>query len=191
MKRLILCALAGAMAITSFSQFVGVEVEKVDNGGIVPGDTYRVYIKVKNINDQLHAVYGDASHELSIKSTKPFYQNSYGGGLSREVNRQTATENPALRYDSWVTIGLEDHYSNAVNNFIMTFDDFETGANLVTLDGAWFVTPDHKQAYAGESKKILIAQLTSEGKITGVVHLQGRTLSGETWQQQNVTFTCE
>lgn len=190
MKKFLFCALAMVLAFQGFSQFDGIVVEEVDNGGLVPGNTYRIYVKVKNVEDQLHAVFGDVNNKLSVTSTEPFYQSEYGGGLSREVNRQSAVENPQLRYDSWFTIGYVDHYSNAVNNFILTFDDFELGKGLITSDGAWFVTPDHKQAYAPEDKKILVAQLTSDGKITGLINLQGRTIAGETWQATQVEFTC-
>jgi len=37
------------------------------------------------------------------------------------------------------------------------------------------VTPDKRQSMAGSSKRILLMQLTTEGKINGLINLHGRT----------------
>jgi hypothetical protein len=64
---------------------------------------------------------------------------------------------------------------NSVTPFIVVFDEFEKGNTFFTQDGAWFVTPDKRQAMAPASKEILLMQLTSTGKIDGVINLHGRT----------------
>ena len=84
--------------------------------------------------------------------------------------------NPELAFDSWVTIGSEDNYMNALSGFIMEFGSFETeGGEISTDNGAWFVTPDKRQSMAPESKRILLIQLTTEGKVDGLINLHGRT----------------
>ncbi|MDZ4751031.1 MAG: hypothetical protein SGI87_05400 [Flavobacteriales bacterium] len=179
-----------ASTLTSFAQYKGVIVEKVDNGGVVAGNTYRIYIELANEKDQVHVVYGDAEHPMSIESSKSFYQSSYGGAMSISVNRKASQEDPKLKCDSWVTIGSEDNYDNYVNNFLMDFTNFEdTGGPIKSSDGAWFCTPDHRQVFCGPTKKILIMQLTSEGKITAKFNIQGRTAAGDNFQQQDITFT--
>lgn len=184
----------------AFAQFDGILVEEVDNQGAVPGKTYRIYVQVKNSFDYLTAVYGFKDNKLSITSTKPFFQSAYGGAMANSVVRRTVNEKPELKYDSWVTIGYADNYQNAVNSFLISFDEFETGGKLETTDGAWYVTPDQQQSKAGAAKKILIGQFTSEGVITGIVNLQGRTVTKpstadtkaewETWEVKDVKFTC-
>jgi hypothetical protein len=87
-----------------------------------------------------------------------------------------------------------------VNSFLVSFDDFEAGGALETTDGAWYVTPDQRQSKATESKKILIAQFTTEGVVTGTINVQGRTVTKpavgdqkaewETWEVKDVSFTC-
>ena len=52
------------------AQFVRLDVEEIDNGGIVPGKTFRVYAVFTNSGDILDAVYGEASAALKISSTK-------------------------------------------------------------------------------------------------------------------------
>ena len=64
---------------------------------------------------------------------------------------------------------------NAVSGFIMDFESFNAGGELATSDGAWFVTPDKRQAAAPPSKRILLMQLTSKGEISGLINLHGRT----------------
>jgi len=65
---------------------------------------------------------------------------------------------------------------NALSGFIMEFGTFETsGGEISTDNGAWFVTPDKRQSMAPKSKRILLMQLTTEGKIDGFINLHGRT----------------
>ena len=157
------------------AQFVRLDVEEINNEGKVPGSTFRVYAVFENEGDILDAVYGEASALMSITSTKPFYQHPKGGALSTDIQRYDVSVNPELAYDSWVTIGAEDNYMNALSGFIMEFGEFETsGGKLETSNGAWFVTPDKRQSMAGSSKRILLMQLTTEGKINGLINIHGR-----------------
>ncbi|MCC6600314.1 MAG: hypothetical protein IT223_06530 [Crocinitomicaceae bacterium] len=177
--------------INCSAQFNKVSVEEVDNGGNVPGRTYRVYIELLNDSDQVHMVYGEAQHPLDIRSSKPFYQSEYGGALSNQVNRKASKENAGLRFDSWITIGATDNYDNQTTNFLINVDDFEKkGGAIKTSDGAWFVTPGNPQAYAGSAQRVLIMQLTTEGKITGKFSIMGRTKSGEIFHQYDIGFTA-
>ena len=159
------------------AQFVRLEVDYIDNMGKVPGETYRVYAVMENEGDILDAVYGEASAPLKVSSTKPFYQHPKGGALSADIQRYDTTLDETLLYDSWVTIGAEDNYMNAVSGFIMedALAVFDQGNELVTNDGAWFVTPDKRQAAAGPSKRILLMQLTTIGDVEGLINLHGRT----------------
>ncbi|MDZ4824371.1 MAG: hypothetical protein SH856_13010 [Flavobacteriales bacterium] len=191
MKNLILATFFLASAFLSHSQFKQLVVKQVDNGGVVPGKTYRVYVELMNDKNDLRTVYGDTLHPMIIESTKPFYQNPYGGAMANEVNNILAQEKTELRYDSWVTIGRENNLDNAINNFQVKFENFEKGGKIETYDGAWFCTPDHKQTWAKDNNmQILIGQFTSEGKVTGIINLMGKDNEGAVWQETNVKFTC-
>ena len=186
------------------AQFVRLEVDYIDNMGKVPGDTYRVYAVMENEGDILDAVYGEASAPLKVSSTKPFYQHPKGGALSADIQRYDTTLDETLLYDSWVTIGAEDNYMNAVSGFIMedALAIFDQGNELVTNDGAWFVTPDKRQAAAGPSKRILLMQLTTLGDVEGLINLHGRTKTvmdsegnplgaPEAIKNEGLTFVCQ
>tara|TARA_B100000989_G_scaffold297942_1_gene285357 strand:+ start:1669 stop:2292 length:624 start_codon:yes stop_codon:yes gene_type:complete len=186
------------------AQFVRLEVDYIDNMGKVPGDTYRVYAVMENEGDILDAVYGEASAPLKVSSTKPFFQHPKGGALSADIQRYDTTLDETLLYDSWVTIGAEDNYMNAVSGFIMedALALFDQGNELVTNDGAWFVTPDKRQAAAGPSKRILLMQLTTSGDVEGLINLHGRTKTvmdsegnplgaPEAIKNEGLTFVCQ
>ena len=177
MNRLLTFCLAIGMVATATAQVVRIDVDFIDNMGKVPGDTYRVYAVMQNEGDILDAVYGEASAPLKVTSSKPFYRHPKGGPLSANIQRYDATQDESLLYDSWVTIGAEDNYMNSVSGFIMedALVAFDEGGTLETNDGAWFVTPDKRQAAAGPSKRILLMQLTTAGEVNGLINLHGRT----------------
>lgn len=177
MANRIFLACLGLIAATSASaQFQSLVVEEVNNRGLVPGKTYRIYAQMEAEGDVIDAVFGDGEDYLEVKSTAPFYQHPEGTNAANELQRslvQGSTD--GLQYDSWVTIGYEDNYMNALTAFLMDFSEFETGSRLYTDNGAWFVTPDMRQAAAGPDGKLLLMQLTTEGEITGRINLHGRT----------------
>jgi hypothetical protein len=81
------------------------------------------------------------------------------------------------------------------------FGSFEAGGALTTDNGAWFVLPDKRQAFAPEDKRILIGQFTTTGKVSGLINIHGRTnaILGEDGtvqsgaqliQAEGITFTC-
>jgi hypothetical protein len=204
MNKTLTLGLMLAVTASASAQFVRLEVDYIDNMGKVPGDTYRVYAVMENEGDILDAVYGEASAPLRISASKPFFQHPKGGALSADIQRYDTTQDETLLYDSWVTIGSEDNYMNAVSGFIMedALSVFDKGEMLSTNDGAWFVTPDKRQAAAGPSKRILLMQLTSTGEINGLINLHGRTKAvtdsegnpvgaPEVIQSEGLTFVCQ
>ena len=156
-------------------QFKSLVVEEVDNKGTVPGRTYRVYAQMEAEGDVIDAVFGDGEDYLEVNSTAPFFQHERGGNSANELQRSDVQSVDGLKYDSWVTIGYEDNYMNALTAFLMDFSEFEQGGKLYTDNGAWFVTPDMRQAAAGPDGKLLLMQLTTEGEVSGRINLHGRT----------------
>ena len=157
------------------AQFKSLLVEEIDNKGAVPGRTYRIYAQMEAEGDVIDAVFGDGQDYLEVSSTAPFYQHERGGNSANELQRSDVQTIDGLKYDSWVTIGYEDNYMNALTAFLMDFSEFEQGDRLYTDNGAWFVTPDMRQAAAGPDGKLLLMQLTTEGEVTGRINLHGRT----------------
>jgi len=175
--------MATFLSLSISAQFVRLEVDEINNDGIVPGKTYRVYVVMENEGDRIVAVFGqtdkDKTSPLSIETTTVFYQHEKGGALSSEIQRKDVYDYPELAFDSWVTIGAEDNYKNFVAippNYKPLLDKFESeGASINFSDGAWYIMPDQLQAKAGESKRILIMQLTTSGRVSGLINIQGFT----------------
>jgi hypothetical protein len=176
------------VAFSAFSQYKGIEIEEVDNGGLVPGKTYRVYITLANDSDQVFIAFGDSLHPLDIHSSKPFYQSNQGGLTTKNISRKLTKENADVKFDSWITIGAEDNYNN--NTEVLNIgESFEkSGAALTTKDGAWFCLPESPSAYAGSDKKVLLMQLTTAGSVDGVFSIMGRTAEGKNFQEHNIKF---
>ena len=193
---------AFCMASTAVAQFSHLEVDYIDNGGVVPGDTYRVYAVMENEGDILDAIYGEKSAPMKITSTAPFFQHLKGGALSADIQRYDTTKDPTLLYDSWVTIGAEDNYMNAVSGFIMNFESFNAGGELATNDGAWFCDPGQASSCRTSFKAHLLMQLTTAGEVE-VLNVHGRRRSlwtdadgnvvggQEVIQSEGLTFVCK
>jgi hypothetical protein len=174
------------------AQFKGFVTEQIENEGKVPGKTWRVYAEMTNPGDQLFVVFGDSVHKIEIKSTKPFYQAKAGGPLSKDSNRKEAAEDPMLKHDSWITIGAVDNYNNNMNTLNLDLSIFESKGGAIDSgkEGAWFSIPTEKQAYAGDDKRILLMQLTSEGRISGKLSLMGKSKEGVSYTKYDQTFEC-
>ena len=178
MKQLVIAAILVSTALASSAQFKRIVVEEVDNGGAVPGQTYRVYAELSHPEDHVHAVYGDKTDALIIECTKPIFQHTHGGALSRDIMRPSIVDHPSLRFDSWFTLGLEDNYVNMVASFNMeeSLATFEAGNGFVSHDCTYYATPDASQVYARERNRVLLMQITTEGEFTATINLQGRTV---------------
>ncbi len=187
-----LIGLSMLLSVGASAQFKGFTTEQIENEGKVPGKTWRVYAEMTNAGDQLFVVFGDSTHKIEIKSSKPFYQSQAGGALSKDSNRKVAAEDPKLKYDSWITIGAEDNYNNNMNTLNLDLSLFESrGAAIESgKEGAWFCIPTEKQAYSGEDKRILLMQLTTEGRISGKLSLMGKTKDGASYTKYDQTFEC-
>ena len=87
---------------------------------------------------------------------------------------------PELAYDSYVTIGLDGPATELgeMNTGIIPGPwsaSFEAGGPVNVTDefgGGWYVVPDAANALVGDDARILIAQLTSDGQISGSFRAQ-------------------
>ena len=205
MKNMKLSALAMLLApALVWGQFSHIEVDEVENGGVVAGRTYRVYAVMESEGDVIDAIFGEAGKPLEISCSSGFFQHLKGGGMAAEVQRYDVENDATLAYDSWVTIGLEDNYMNSLTAFppeTTFFDAFEKGGTLTTDNGAWFVLPDKRQALAPADKRILIAQFTTTGTVNGLINIHGRTKAildaegnvesgAQLIQAEGISFTC-
>jgi len=177
-------ALIAAGSTTAFADFQGIEWDVLDSGmGI--GTTYRLYAVV-DAGGEVDAVYGDSDNALTIESSTSFYQNSFGGYGTPSAALFAFF--PSLEYDSFVTIGLLDDAGDAMMDIGIDWSGFESGGAISTDNGTWFATPDEPQVLAVDGR-VLIAQLTTDGDINGVINLQGKNDDLSNWNALGVEFS--
>jgi hypothetical protein len=164
-------------------------IESVDNGGVIAGDTYRIYVNLED-GGRIDAVFGNASDTLTIGvDGGSFVQSPYGGNTSQDINPAFFGVFASIEFESFVTIGRLTNVDNALNNIGMDWTGFEGGGDLVTDNGSWFVTPDDAQG-AEVGNRVLIGQftVTTGASVIGQVSLQGKDADGVTWQANGVSW---
>jgi hypothetical protein len=156
------------------------EVVAVDS---IPGmTTARLYAKLVNPTDYLTSVSGWDEMEGQVLTTTSFYQHPDGWATPNNNNPLLFVPLPDLRWDSWITIGI-DVAPNGVAGEIpvglfppqtdLWVDQFEAGGSLVMdIDGAWFVTLGSSNGTAGDDLRVLVGQFTTDGVISGQLNLQ-------------------
>lgn len=156
------------------------EVVAIDS---IPGmTTVRLYAKLVNPTDYLTSVSGWDEMEGRVETTTSFYQHPEGWATPNNNNPLLFTPLPDLRWDSWVTIGIDVAPNGAAGEIPVGLfppqtgfwvDEFEAGGDLVMdVDGAWFVTLGSSNGTAGEDLRVLVGQFTTNGLITGYLNLQ-------------------
>ena len=162
----------------------GLEIEVVaeHTEGVLAGQTtYRLYATTANAEDFVSSVYGNAEDTLMVTSTTSFYQHPGGGALGQNTNPALLASFPELAYDSYVTIGLEQTATTGEGEVqtVQTGNPwtstFEGGDDLVfdsELGSLWFILNGSTNGVAGDDHKVLIAQLTTDGELSGVVNVQ-------------------
>ena len=191
MKNIFAMTAALLMGFGASANNVELVVEAVDNGGLVPGNTYRVYAVLPTAQHSLHAVFAAEEHVLNVATTGTFYQHQYGSSSSLDVNEAIVNIEPSLAFDSWVTVGAENSDNNNLWTIGVDYNNFLAGNELTVTDGAWFVVPTDVQAAAAVGNKVLLMQLTTDGTASGIINLQGRDGEGNTWRAHDLTFTSD
>jgi len=161
-----------------------IDTVQVHSGGSLDGMvTYRFYATTENSEDFVSSVYGNDVDTLSIQSSTSWYQNEMGALLPQNINPALVSTFPELAFDSWLTIGLDGpaaEEENTVNTVGAPGEaswtaGFESGEDVFLNDavgGAWFILNGGNNGVAGDDLKVLIAQLTTDGEISGQLNVQ-------------------
>ena len=152
--------------------------------------TYRLYVMCQNDLDFVAACGGDDENPLIVESSSgSWYNNEYNSFWNASgLIPAFFSLFPTMVYDSYLTIGAEDGNSSqqptAVYgeiDFRSQFDGDGPGENFTVDDetgGAWFTIfsgleeASSDAAFAGEDLRVLIAQITTAGVISGQVYVQ-------------------
>jgi len=167
--------------------------------GVLPGArAYQVFVCTNEPFWELQAMFGYNTYPLDLvpQGGATFYQNSFGGPTSVQVNAAFFPFIPALQYDSFATIGRTNNTNNTLQ--IITdptlpfywYDNFENnGGGMLFNDvvGTSFIVavnrsgpgPFTDQNIPDANNNIRIFQLVTDGIFTGHVNLQFRRLNAD------------
>ena len=168
----------------------GLELELVasHDGSSMPAlegmSTYRVYVTTPSTEDFVSSVSGEETVPAFLRSSTSFYQDVYGSISPATINPLFFVVVPSLEYDSWLTIGIESAPDFAANESDVTFvqaasdnwqSEFNAGNDLEInsfFGGSWFSLISSSNGYAGDDQRVLVAQLTTSGDLTGQLYVQ-------------------
>ncbi len=164
------------------------------DAGILAGmTTYRVYMNCASATDYLSSCSGDASSPLVMNTTSPegWFNSPFNAGpFAQGVNPLFFGAFPELAFDSFLTLGAVDsssppaeHPSSIWGSIDLTAQFTGDGAGQSTtvndsLGGAWYIPypgialAGSHVAFAGEDLRILVAQITTAGLLSGQIQCQ-------------------
>ncbi|MGB0171539.1 MAG: hypothetical protein ACPF8Y_06115, partial [Flavobacteriales bacterium] len=161
---------------------IGATGETVDLTGY---STTRIWMTMAQEDDFMLAVAGGGGTAPShTVTTGQFYQSPLGVQTPNGINPLLFSIYPSLEYDSWVTIGntsIPDADNGEGSIFTVQSSDhpwvpdFEPGGGVpgssFTIDGinggAWYALVGDANGYAGGDLKVLLAQFTTNGELSG------------------------
>ncbi len=160
----------------------GLELELHAENGIPGLNTYRVYVTTPSPTDFVSAIAGDEVVPTFLNTTTSFHQEQFGSYSAASINPLFFGFMPSLQYDSWLTMGIESLPAAGQSEitFVQAQGDswiasFEQGNNLDIssfFGGSWFTLPTFSNGYAGEDQRVLVAQLTTDGEVSGQMFVQ-------------------
>lgn len=140
---------------------------------------YRIYAEFAGPSGAVWGVYGNDAHPMVFVASGGFYNSVAAGDLSSEVSCELDALPYGTRYDSWLTIGAECLGANALQSI-----GFEAGSfgssGFFDDDALVFVVPESSQGEAGKSRRVLLAQVTTnDGSLpVGSLNVLGRASDG-------------
>ena len=162
---------------------VTVEVETVaehTDGDLAGMSTYRIYAVLPQEGDFLSSISGEGSFSTQIRTSTSFYQHPLGASTPTFINPALYSGFPELEYDSYMTIGLDQQPDlgageGAINVAGNWGNDFENGGDVILngqFGGAWFALNGDANGFAGADRRVLVAQVTTDGTVNGQIFAQ-------------------
>ena len=162
-----------------------IEVVAIHTEGELAGHTtYRLYATLPGPADVITTVFGDIEHPTSLQTSTSWYQSEIGGQFPCANNPLLFDAFPTLEWDSWLTLGIsgppdptlgQDCPQVVMSTGSPFMTEFENG-NGFTIDdqigSAWFVVPSNTNGLPDEDGRVLLAQLTTDGTLSGVLYMQ-------------------
>ena len=167
---------------------------------------YQIYLKFENPTDRLSAIYGTDLDHMWIEAPEGVFNSPFNGGWSAAgMNSQFFEAMPTLEDDSYATINLTTsaiHSPEGSQDPMMVEDRGDPWATFFTENGAtrldintliggsWFALKTASNGLPDKNNRILIAQITTSGSLSGEINAQIFPL-GNGKNSMNVKFTFD
>ena len=167
---------------------------------------YQVYLKFENSTDRLSAIYGTDLDHMWIEAPEGVFNSPFNGGWSAAgMNAQFFAAMPTLEDDSYGTINLTTsaiHSPEGSQDPMMVEDRGSPWATFFTENGAtrldintliggsWFALKSASNGLPDKNNRILIAQITTSGSLSGEINAQIFPL-GNGKNSKKVKFTFD
>jgi len=168
---------ASAGLVDLVSDIVGVNAIQT-----VPGQpdqpeswSMRLYAVLDSGTDTLEQMYGTAAHPILISTSAQFYQNTFGGPTSLDIDPADFVALPDLQWDSWITLGADSMFDNDLQVSGTSFAAFNTGSALYAPAGVWSVPSGSAQSspsFINGQWRVLIGQFSFIGSLDSTLHVQ-------------------
>ena len=176
-------ACADNFDFTSTALGYGLSLELVashESGALAGMQTYRIYLDVAHADDQVTSFTGNDEFALALNTTTSFYQHELGGATPNDISAGAIALVPELAYDSYVTVGLTGEPQGDEGNVELIpgswADAFEAGESFTVNDGigsGWYIVPPTAiNGLGGADERVLVAQLTTDGDLSGQFRTQ-------------------
>jgi len=149
---------------------------------------YQIYLKFENPTDRLSAIYGTDLDHMWIEAPEGVFNSPFNGGWSAAgMNSQFFEAMPTLEDDSYGTINLTAsaiHSAEGSQDPMMVEDRgnpwspffTENGATRLDINtligGSWFALKSASNGLPDKNNRILIAQITTSGSLSGEINAQ-------------------
>ena len=182
-----LCGLFFLVSAESHAQYtMSVEATPAVTEGLT---TYRLSIDMMDATDRLSAVYGNNEATLSLEAPMGVFNSDMNASWNASgVNPMIVASFPELAQDTYATVRLEGPASmsgldgaadpSLVEDEAQPISPFfiEQGATSLlsnsVIGASWYVLNNATNAMADENMQVLVAQITTEGALTGTLNAQ-------------------
>lgn len=193
------CALVAALSLTTLangglvdlvSEVFGINAIQTIPGQPGEPDSWsmRLWAVVDGPDDTVNRVYGTPANPMLISASTQFYQNTFGGPTSLDIDPADYAALPDMAYDSWVTIGADSMHDNLLQVTGVSFGAFNTGSPLYSPAGEWTVSTGAPQAspmLMDGQWRVLLGQFSIIGPPTSTLSVQlnlsGSEAGGGDW----------
>lgn len=169
---------------------IAVDIGILPDADLTGFNTYRLFATTGSPLDQISAVYGNINEPSHLNCTGDIFQSYPVGDVTPDgILPGVWSAFPSNAYDSFVTIGIDTPSDAGAGEGTITIIEssdgpwtaiFEPGYGAYgsgfSLDditgGSWFTLPNFNNGIAGPDLRVLLAQITTNGTISGNLHLQ-------------------